>query len=192
MKLGRILKSIDIRRPNSFEEDCKIEFINSVIRQWGHIIGKVQRYEFITEGGKEVYPLPDGAEGDSIKAVYIGGVRAEAEKYESEVLSGRWQIEGEGYMRLCEEGGKRVEVFYCDCKEFEGFKEGYLESDCGVRDSYADILVYGALYQMAECEEDINAAANFKERMDELLRRAMQGRYLKDGKYPTVREVRGR
>ncbi len=194
MKLGEILKSIDLRRPNAFPEETKICFINSIIRQWGHIIGKSQEEEFVAEEGVFRYPLPEGVEGDGIKAVEAGGERLEPIRYDEEMRDGTYKLEPAGFIILNGvAAGKKVKIIYNECKEFKGFDgDDYLEADCGVYDSFADILVYGALYQLADADEDINAAANYKERMSELISFARQGRYLKHGKYPVVRGKSGK
>lgn len=193
MKLGEILKSIDARRPNALEEDTKICFINSTIRQYGKIIGKGAVYEFETEEGKNLYKLPDGEEGDGIVAVFIGEAEAECLEIGEEARDNSYIIMPAGFIRLSGTGAKQVKIIHNACVPFETFDgDDYLEADCGAYDSFADVLVYGALYQMAESEEDLNAATNYKEQMMEILKRAQQGRYLKRGRYPKVKARGGK
>lgn len=191
MKLAEILKTVDAKRPNEFNEEVKICFINSIIRQFGKIIGKSAVYEFEAEEGVCKYPLPKGEEGDGVKAVFVDDERYNAADIDEGCGEGEYIIMPAGYISIKAPAGKTVKIIHNACKPFEDFENGgeYLKEDCGAYDSYADILVYGVLYQMAECEEDINAAQNYKEQMNEMLKAAKQSRYLKRGRYPVVKET---
>lgn len=193
MKLKELLKSIDARRPSALDEETKILFINSIIKRHGAIIGKNAVCEVELEDGVKDYHLPEGAEGDSIKAVMIDDERLMPVRY-ANVLEGQYAMERDGYITICGKEGQRCKIHYNACKPFDIYddKGEYLEQECEAYESLCDIIVYGALYQICEAEEDIGAAANFKRRMDEALIKCRQSIYGKRGSYPKVRGVEGK
>lgn len=58
-----------------------------------------------------------------------------------------------------------------------------------VRDEDADLLIYGALVQIANAREDIDLANNYKIEYNALKNQALQRKYMKRGKYPVTRMV---
>jgi hypothetical protein len=59
----------------------------------------------------------------------------------------------------------------------------------GVDDEYVNAVIYGALAEYNEVNEEIEAANNYRNKADEIVARAMQGRYSKSGKYPVTKDV---
>lgn len=194
MRLKDLIDEIDRMRPTALGNNEKLEYINAGIRRFGAEIGKSDMQSFETLKGMSLYPLPEGILPEFIKAVVVDGKLCKAVLYEEDMGDNSFMLEPYGFILLSgKKGGRSVEILYNSCNVFEGFSEesgsekDFLEQDCGVHDSYAQILVFYALCLISEAEEDIKAAANYKAHCDEILRHARQDRYEKRGKYPTVK-----
>ena len=78
-------------------------------------------------------------------------------------------------------------TFTCEIKDSAQYL--YDEQTASVRAEDADMLVYGALVQIANAREDIDLANNYKVEYNSLKNHALQRKYKKRGKYPVTRSV---
>lgn len=209
MKLHEMIETIKKRRPTAFSDGDITDFLNTSVRRFGRFVGTADIYSFPTAEGAALYPLPTYIGGENIKRVTVGGVMYEPALYDENMGDKTYAIEPGGYLLInpAPKGIKEAEVLFNGCAEFASLEEVtelspdktadeirniWREQDCGCADEYTDVIIYGALSDMAEAEEDIGAAANFTERVHEVLKHAKQSIYSRRGKYPAVKQAGGR
>ena len=196
MTLKNILKEIDVRMPSETEEDTVLMYINSALRMYGRHIGKRNMESFDGVAGINIYPLPSGVKEECIKSVTVNGIEREAKRYDERISDLSYSLEPTGYImfygKMC--GGEKIKILHDSWQEAKyrdemESDEEFEAQDLGVDNEYIGAVIFGALAEKSEVDEEIEAANNFRNKADEVVARATQGRYSKRGKYPKTRDV---
>ena len=172
-----IIKEIRLRLPYNINEDDIVLYINSAIRRYGRHIG-IYRSQMLKLSGNR------GELGsicpECIKAVFCG---------DREITD--YKLHG-GEIILNGKPGKEITVYHTSCntaKTRDEAGEDFDNQDLKVDSEYIDAVVFSVAADYMETAEDITAANNYRAKCDEIVRSAMQGKYIKRGKYPVTKNV---
>lgn len=195
MKLIDIIKELNLRSGADIDDDVWVVYINSALRTFGRYIGYMQRGALRREAEKDgLYKLPDVIKDESIKGVWISGEQILPARYDEDQREGTYCIVEPGKLRINVSDWNYGYIVHNSVAEAETRDESnsedeYNGQDLGVDDEYINAVIYGALAEYNEVSEEIEAANNYLNKADEIVARAMQGRYSKSGKYPVTKDV---
>jgi len=193
MMMKDILRDINLRIPYNIPEDSLVVFINSALRRFGRHIGRDSIESFKGIEGISLYPVPGYVNPESIKAVTVNGRAYSPRRYDEELSDMSYSLTPSGYILLSSvREGDTVNIYHTSCYEAKLRSEAGDEfdtQDMGIDGEYADAVIFSAISDYMETCEDIVAANNYRSKCDEIVKRAMQGRYQKRGKYPVTKDV---
>jgi hypothetical protein len=188
-----IIKELNLRSGADVDDDVWVMYINSAIRVYGRYIGRLERLgiPFVENGVLDYNENGKRVNGESIKSVWIDGVQLQPIRFDEPEREGTYCIEPGDKVRINAGEWEQGELWHYsvipaktrdDIKDFDN-------QDMNVDDEYINAVIYGALAEYNEVNEEIEAANNYRNKADEIVARAMQGRYSKNGKYPVTKDV---
>ncbi len=198
MNLSRMLTDISERLPNAFDESVLVSWINAACQSLYKVLAPRDAMHFIAPPGQTLIPLPADIRGDSLAAVVVGGKERPCRRIGEEARGEFWFYAAEGFLGLypVPPSGTPVTLLYFAkpaplLTREEAGKAGvdFSTQSVPLDTDFTELVTLGVLITMAEAQEDVALANNFKASYNQLLARARQERYEKDGKYPTIRQV---
>lgn len=194
MTLKEIISELDMMLPNPYSDDEKTSFINKTLCEIKRFAAKTDVYRFKAVG-TEIYPLPAFLCPEDIKGVAICG---------REIPPKGLGEEGDAFFALIPSGyillhgvkkGDFVSIFFLGAAPFKKRADFESDGDFLAQETALDgewkyLLLRGAAADIALSCEDSEMSNSLRAEFNVLCGAAMQGRYIKSGKYPKTRSVK--
>lgn len=195
MRLIDIIKELNLRSGADIDEDVWVMYINSALRTFGRYIGRMTEATIFKgmEDNSGWIHLPEAIKSESIVNVDADGKRLVPAEI-GENRDGTYATYLPEGIRINAGDWETGHIYHTSVKKCDGRdafdREGDFEGqDMNIDEEYVNAVIFGALAEYNEVNEEIEAANNYRNKADEIVARAMQGRYIKRGKYPVTKDV---
>lgn len=194
--LQQILADIDVRFPNVFDQDQKIEWINLTINNFYKTVAQKEIMKILTIKDQPFYFISDEANGiDQVEFELIDSVTVDNVDYlpaiEDEALRENVYFDVMGkYLGLYPTpsmDGKPIYISYF--KRPKEMSSSDLTVVPQINSDYYELIKYGVIMIMAESMGDIIMFNNYAARYNALLKKAEDEKRKQFSKLPTRRDV---
>lgn len=188
MKLSEVLQDIDLMIPNSLSHEIKIRWINQVqVQLFRDYPLDEAVYPFVTEVGKQLYPLPDDCPQDRIKMVTVNDSEIPYKELNEDSGGTFWTILSGFFMLHPVNASKDVHIYYK--RRPTELTTSDLDIEPDFPRDYHELLVIGCAIRVARASQSLDYANQFEKDFSYLADKANENLTKKKRSKVVIREM---
>lgn len=174
MLLKEVLLDANLLVPNSISDTIKVHWLNEIQSQLYRDFGFPNTsHPFLTESGKNIYPLPTNCSRERITSVIVGEDGYEYRTLEQNATEHCWTlINGDLFIRPTPNRERQAFLNYRPAPQ--KMRVDMQEIEPEYPSDFHEVLVYGIAARIARSLQDTNKAVELKMIADELHEKAQR------------------